>query len=279
MPSSVWPVRFWVEFPDPARTDDAVIYRCDLTWLTSRWRCLFGAGCPGIVADRPDDGCCTFGAHLTDAEDRNRVAAAASRLDEGSWQHRPAGWNDSLETEPLWLAVEGSGPPDQPGDVEEDELREADPASEAGPAVTVLVDGACIFLNRPGFAGGAGCALHQLALRTGQSIVTTKPEVCWQVPIRRHYEYPESPDDQSRQVVCIGEFDRAAWGPGGHDLDWYCTREPVAHTATTPLYVSAREELVALMGAPAYARLAELAADFTAGRAVGHGVTSASDRL
>jgi GNAT superfamily N-acetyltransferase len=30
------------------------------------------------------------------------------------------------------------------------------------------VAGACIFLNRPGFPGGAGCALHTLALREGR---------------------------------------------------------------------------------------------------------------
>ena len=34
---------------------------------------------------------------------------------------------------------------------------------------TRLVDDACIFLNRPGFAGGPGCALHLHAHRTGQA--------------------------------------------------------------------------------------------------------------
>ncbi|HEV7628801.1 MAG TPA: hypothetical protein VGO89_20105, partial [Streptomyces sp.] len=32
--------RAWVEFPDPA--DDEQLFRCDLTWLTSRWNCVFG---------------------------------------------------------------------------------------------------------------------------------------------------------------------------------------------------------------------------------------------
>ena len=35
--------------------------------------------------------------------------------------------------------------------------------SDERTASTRVVDGACIFLNRPGFAGGAGCALHLAA--------------------------------------------------------------------------------------------------------------------
>ena len=37
-----------------------------------------------------------------------------------------------------------------------------------GETVTRLLDDACIFLNRPGFAGGAGCAFH-IAARGGAS--------------------------------------------------------------------------------------------------------------
>ena len=53
--------RAWVEFPDPA--DEEQVFRCDLTWLTSRWNCVFGRGCEGIEAGRASDGCCTLGAH------------------------------------------------------------------------------------------------------------------------------------------------------------------------------------------------------------------------
>ena len=38
---------------------------------------------------------------------------------------------------------------------------------------TRLVDGACIFLNRPGFAGGAGCALHSAAARRRRAAAWT----------------------------------------------------------------------------------------------------------
>ena len=59
--------RAWVEFVDPE--DDTNLYRCDLTWLTSRWMCIWGNGCKGIDKENPDVGCCNLGAHLADKED------------------------------------------------------------------------------------------------------------------------------------------------------------------------------------------------------------------
>ena len=35
--------RAWVEFDDPGKKSRR--YRIDLTWLTSRWTCIFGSGC------------------------------------------------------------------------------------------------------------------------------------------------------------------------------------------------------------------------------------------
>ena len=46
--------RAWVEFTDPADADQ--VFRCDLTWLTSRWSCIFGQGCPGMYDASPDAG-------------------------------------------------------------------------------------------------------------------------------------------------------------------------------------------------------------------------------
>jgi hypothetical protein len=73
-----------VEFTDPA--DSRQVFRCDLTWLTSSWACIFGSGCKGIFADRPGDGCCTLGAHFSDKDDERRTLAAASRLKKKHWQ-------------------------------------------------------------------------------------------------------------------------------------------------------------------------------------------------
>ena len=56
--------------------------------------------------------------------------------------------------------------------------------NKAGEIKTRLVDGACIFLNRPGFEGGIGCALHTAALEAGERPLDWKPQVCWQLPLR-----------------------------------------------------------------------------------------------
>ena len=37
---------------DPAEAGQR--FRCDLTWLTSNWSCIFGNGCQGIYADSPE---------------------------------------------------------------------------------------------------------------------------------------------------------------------------------------------------------------------------------
>ena len=103
---------------------------------------------------------------------------------------------------------------------------------------TKVVDGACIFLNRPGFPAGAGCALHQHAVLTGKEPHTVKPDVCWQLPIRRTYRKVELPDGSTWQEVSITEYDRRGWGPGGHDLDWYCSANPEAHIGREPLIAS-----------------------------------------
>ena len=224
--------RAWIEFPDPQTPPGeapAQVFRADLTWLTSSWTCIFGRGCAGIYADRPTDGCCTLGAHFSDEDDERRVGAWVPRLDAGTWQRHAA------------------GRPRRGGWVEVD---------DDGARKTRVVDGACIFLNDPGFAGGAGCALHHLADARGTSFVETKPDVCWQLPIRRTYATVERPDGTSYLEVTVAEYDRRGWGEGGHDLDWYCTSNTEAHIGAVPVYVSLATELTELLGAPAYAELA-----------------------
>lgn len=221
--------RAWVEFPDPA--DAEQVFRCDLTWLTSRWNCVFGQGCQGIQQGRATDGCCTLGAHFTDEDDENRVATHVARLTPETWQFHEVGTGSG------WTQTD-----------------------EDGERQTRRWEGACIFHNRPGFPGGQGCALHTLALREDREPLETKPDVCWQLPIRRTYEWVERADGEQVLYVSIGEYDRRGWGPGGHDLHWWCTSAPSAHGAGKPVYESYRPELTELMGAAGYERLAELCA-------------------
>jgi hypothetical protein len=234
--------RAWLEFPDPEGPvatsggdgSDAAeqVFRCDLTWLTSSWTCIFGRGCRGIYADRPDDGCCTLGAHFSDDDDERRVASFVDRLTPELWQYADTGRADG------WTETD-----------------------EDGARKTRVVDGACVFQNRPGFApggfaDGAGCALHALALAEGREPLEAKPDVCWQLPVRRSYATIERPDGTSYLQVTVAEYDRRGWGAGGHDLDWYCTGNTAAHVGAVPVYVSLRAELVELIGRAAYDVLA-----------------------
>lgn len=86
------------------------------------------------------------------------------------------------------------------------------PAQHADPKYK----GACIFLNRPGFEGGIGCALHSKALSNlGVEPWTMKPEVCWQLPVRRTQEWVKRPDGSEILKTTISEYDRRGWGEGG----------------------------------------------------------------
>jgi hypothetical protein len=229
--------REWIEFPDPADPDHLV--RADLTWLTSAWTCIFGRGCAGVVEGRPDDGCCSHGAFFTDDDDRTRVAAAVAELTDDDWQLAAVGRE-------AWTEEDSAHDDASDGEQGEASLR------------TRVVDGACVFLNRPGFPGGQGCALHRMALRTGVHPLTTKPDVCWQLPVRRSQEHVERPDGTRILVSTIGEFDRRGWGPGGADLHWWCTGSPLAHVSPEPLVDTYGPELVELLGQPAYDELRRL---------------------
>jgi hypothetical protein len=100
-----------------------------------------------------------------------------------------------------------------------------------------------------------GCSLHAYALRIGKHPLKTKPDVCWQLPIRRTYDHVTRPDETEVLVITIGEYDRRGWGPGGHDLHWWCTNATEAHNAEDMVYVSYRDELIELMGKKAYKEL------------------------
>jgi hypothetical protein len=223
--------RAFVEFANPA--DPSEVMRCGLTWLTSSYTCIFGGGCKGIYKDSPDVGCCTLGAHFADKDDEDRVAGYVKQLDETLWQFRP----DRKKVKRAdWV------------DIDEDGERKT---------LAIEYDGqsACIFHNRADFHLGAGCALHALAFQLEKNPLETKPDVCWQLPLRRTFRDVERTDGTTYTEVTIGEYDRRGWGPGGHDLDWYCTGNTEAHVAPEPLYLTSRAELVELMGQAAYDEL------------------------
>ena len=68
--------REWIEFFDPA--DEEHLIRADLTWLCSRWTCIFGRGCHGVEPGRDSDGCCSHGAFFSDKADEKRIEQFAA---------------------------------------------------------------------------------------------------------------------------------------------------------------------------------------------------------
>ena len=224
--------REWVEFLDP---DDAEhLIAADMTWLLSHWTCVFGTpACQGIIEGRPDDGCCSHGAFFSDEEDVERLHESVKLLRPEDWQFMKQGLGKK-------------------GYIEEYEL-EGESALR-----TRRYLGACIFLNRPGFEGGIGCALHAMALERGIEPLEVKPDVCWQLPIRRTQDWVERPDGELILKTTVTEYDRRGWGEGGADLDWYCSGSPDAHVGAEAVWQSYAPELTELFGEAAYRELARL---------------------
>jgi hypothetical protein len=125
--------------------------------------------------------------------------------------------------------------------------------SKSGELTTRLVKDACIFLNRPEFPGGAGCALHRAAIERGVPHLELKPDVCWQLPLRRDDEVA----DDGHVTSVIRQWDRRDWGEGGFEFHWWCTESPEAFVGTSPVFKELEPELVAMVGKKIYKRLVQ----------------------
>jgi hypothetical protein len=217
--------REWVSFDDPE--EEGRQWQIDVTFLLSRWQCIFGHGCQGVLTEPAPElvhGCCSYGAHFSDKKDRDAVVRMARKLRDDEWQFARVGRKKGI------YAKVGK---DDDGVME---------------WRTRLVKDACVFLNRPGFASGPGCALHQHAMRVGQHHSDWKPEVCWQVPLRRI----DVEQDDGSVISTLTEFGRDAWDEGGQDFAWWCTEAPEAFTASEPLYRTLDVELRKMLGKKLY---------------------------
>jgi hypothetical protein len=203
--------------------DGDVTWRFDRRFLTSNWTCIWGRGCKGILdepAEHLNEGCCSIGAELADPEEAMTISALAATLD------------------PKFFQLHGAIDVD---DVFSDNSR----------TNTKLVDGACIFLNRPGFAGGEGCALHLAALRGGESPIDWKPSVCWQLPIKVDWELL----DDGTEIATVRGWERRDWGDVGESMHWCCTEAPEAYVGDRPVVESLAAELAAVAGDEVYVEL------------------------
>jgi hypothetical protein len=212
----------WVSFEDP---DEERTWVFDVTFLTSNWTCIFGNGCQGVLTGPAPElvhGCCSYGAHFTDSADRRRVEKIAATLTAEQWQFRSKAKKGGIAKK-----------------------------NPAGETVTRIVDGACIFLNRTDFPTGPGCALHQVALERGRNPLELKPEVCWQLPLRRD----DTADDEGHVTTTIAQWDRKHWGPGGEQFHWWCTEAPEAFVGARQVYEEMGPELSKMVGKKIYRRL------------------------
>ncbi len=116
---------------------------------------------------------------------------------------------------------------------------------------TKVVDGACIFFNHPGFAGGEGCALHVAALRADESPTLWKPSVCWQLPIKVDWDL--QPDGS--EIATLRGWQRRDWGDDGDSMHWCCTEGPEAYIGDRAVVESLADELIAVVGEPVYVEL------------------------
>jgi hypothetical protein len=219
------PTREWVGFDDPK--EDGRRWQVDVTFLLSSWQCIFGCGCQGVLTEPAPEmiqGCCSYGAHFSDKKDRDHVVRTSKLLTTDDWEFAEVGWKKGI------FAKCGK---DEDG---KQEWR------------TRLVDDACIFLNRDGFPNGPGCALHQYAMNHDLHHSDLKPEVCWQLPLRRIDEEQED----GTVVSTLTEFARDGWGEGGDDFAWWCTEEAAAFSGSEPVYRSLSVELRKMMGEKLY---------------------------
>jgi hypothetical protein len=70
--------REWVTFPDPKRKKH--VWHFDVTYLTSAHMCIYGQGCQGVLTEKAPEqaeGCCSYGAHASDAKDMKHVEKVA----------------------------------------------------------------------------------------------------------------------------------------------------------------------------------------------------------
>ena len=202
---------------------DGTVWMFDATFLLSDWTCIYGRGCQGVSeydATELEQGCCSHGAHFADGPDRKRVRKHIERLRADQWQNKD-----------LAASLDGAISKNADGDW-----------------MTRTVDSGCVMLNRPGFEGGTGCALHSAALEAGERPLDWKPDVCWQLPLRLETKV----DENERTMFVLREWERRDWGEGGQEFHWWCTEAPEAFSGHRRVFEELSDEIIEMVGQGPY---------------------------
>ena len=225
--------RAWLEFADPADADQ--VFRCDLTWLTSNWTCIFGNGCEGIYADSPDSGCCTLGAHFSDKDDEKRVAAWVDRLDDTPLAAPLRGARQDAARSP---ARAGSRPTTRAS---------ARPASSTAPASSTTA-------RTSRAATAARCTPWRCARTCTSSRPSPTSAGSCRSGVRSATSSGTTAPPTSRSAS--GSTTAAAGAPAGTTSTGTARATPRPTSAPNRSIVSNATELLTLMGQPAYDVLA-----------------------
>lgn len=192
-------------FVDPV---DGSQWRIDMAFIDSNWTCLWGNGCEGIrhhLAADMNEGCCSVGAHMIDDEEAMLISALGLTLSPERFQRY-------------------------------DEAASGGILADGAQLATRVVDDACIFFNKPGFAGGTGCALHLAAVDEGEPPMDWKPSICWQAPLKV--------DRQADGTRTLRPWGRADWndnqGASDEGLAWCCTERNRSEDAGPSAYIGDR---------------------------------------
>ena len=199
------------------------VWRFDRDFLASKWTCIWGKGCKGINATADDSlghGCCSLGAELDGIDEARDLSAAAATIPAHLFQFHAEANSGSVFADESYSA-------------------------------TRVVDGACIFHNRNGFAGGEGCALHLAAEYFDESPTDWKPSVCWQLPIKVDWEMR----DDNVEVATVRRWSRADWGDHGTKMAWCCTEGTDAYVGETSVIDSLGDELSKIVGTEVFVQL------------------------
>jgi len=187
-------------FVDPV---DGTEWQIDVDFIDSNWACIWGRGCQGILdvpAAELNQGCCSVGAQMLDNDEALKISALGLAVDDDIFQYAEAALDGGVFSSPERTN-------------------------------TRVVDGACIFHNRPGFTGGEGCALHLAAVADGENPLEYKPSICWQAPLKV--------DHHRDGTKTLRPWKRHDWDGGREAMAWCCTNQGGADEELASAFVGA----------------------------------------
>lgn len=249
----------WIDYVMPPKGSPYPrLYRVNLSWMLSHWKCSFGS-CPGILLTGAltDVSCCQIGVQFgqwegpeAKWEEFNRVKKAVQELTPEDWDH---GYGKD-KADNYWATFKNEVYSRRQSKVKG---KRSKTKPQPVPEQTVVVNGGCIFANRHGGAAGKpGCAFHVLAERTGRHHSETKPDICWMIPFFIGDKYD---DEIQMDVYTVNATPATTWGPfdtsSTDTVGHWCTEIPDHFTGTDPVYKYAEIELRKMLGDEEYERM------------------------